>query len=445
LRRTVTAGSLAPALATGVVALAVGLAGCGGSTGKPHARNGHRVGIVGPPGRRRLGTGVGQPTAPRVRAGSAVISPHSSGACSSEVSQRRPLTGVADRFGSIPGDPFGVVATPTGRLAFVSSPTESAIDVVSLSEATPRVLRHIRLGGAVAPVGLTLTADGRYLLAATHTGATVLSVARAERGAGDAELGSLRVRQGGGGIEVAVTPDGDYAFVSLENSGDIAVFNLRRAETDDFQGSYLIGTIGVGEAPVGLAVSPDGRWLYATSQVGGPGVRPAGSTGTGSTGTVTTISVGRAIQDPARSVVSSMSAGCSPVRVAISKDGRVVWVTARGSDELLALSASGLQHGSHHALLAAVRVGEAPVGLELVNGGRQMVVADSNRFGARGAGSDLTVISTAPMLAGRASILGKLRAGGFPREMSLTPDGRTLLVTDFSSGQLQAIRVSSLR
>jgi DNA-binding beta-propeller fold protein YncE len=283
-------------------------------------------------------------------------------------------------------------------------------------------------------------ADGGYLLAASNAGAAVLSVARAERGAGDAELGSLSAPRGEGGIEVAVTPDGHYAFASLEDSGDIAVFDLRRAEIDDFRGSYLIGTIGMGEAPVGLAVSPDGRWLYATSEVGGPGIRSAASTGT-----VTTISVGRAIQDPARSVISSTPAGCSPVRVAISQDGGIVWVTARGSDELLAFSAPGLQQGSHHALLAAVRVGETPVGLKLVNGGRLMVVADSNRFGARGASSDLTVVSTAPMLAGRPSILGKLGAGGFPREMSLTPDGKTLLVTDFSSGQLQAIRVSSLR
>ena len=64
------------------------------------------------------------------------------------------------------------------------------------------------------------------------------------------------------------------------------------------------------------------------------------------------------------------------------------------------------------------------MGLKLVNGGRQMAVADSNRFGARGASSDLTVVSTAPMLAGRPSILGKLKAGGFPREMSLTPMAR---------------------
>jgi hypothetical protein len=129
LRRAGTAGTPAPALAAGVVALAVAVVGCGGSTAKPHARKGHPVNIVGPPVRRRLHTGLSPPTTARVLAGSAVVSPRSYDACSSVVSQQRPLTGAADGFRSIPGNPFGVVATPTGRLAFVSSPNASAIDV----------------------------------------------------------------------------------------------------------------------------------------------------------------------------------------------------------------------------------------------------------------------------------------------------------------------------
>jgi hypothetical protein len=40
--------------------------------------------------------------------------------------------------------------------------------------------------------------------------------------------------------------------------------------------------------------------------------------------------------------------------------------------------------------------------------------------------------------------LGTLLAGGFPREMSLEGNGRTLLIGNFESGQLEAVNVAAL-
>ena len=52
--------------------------------------------------------------------------------------------------------------------------------------------------------------------------------------------------------------------------------------------------IPVGNAPVGLVVSPDGRWLYATSELA------AGASSSGQ-GTLTVIDLRRAETDPAAS------------------------------------------------------------------------------------------------------------------------------------------------
>lgn len=147
---------------------------------------------------------------------------------------------------------------------------------------------------------------------------------------------------------------------------------------------------------------------------------------------------------PAHSVVATVTAGCSPVRVITSADGGVVWVTARESDMLLAFYAARLLTDPAHALAARVEVGEASVGLALVDGGQRIVVADSNRFGAKGASSTLAVVNVAAALAGKPALAGYLPAGGFPRQMALEPDGRTLLVTDCMSGQLETVDVASL-
>jgi DNA-binding beta-propeller fold protein YncE len=227
-----------------------------------------------------------------------------------------------------------------------------------------------------------------------------VSVARAETGASHAVLGMLAEPgpqgHGGGAIEATSSPDGHYAFVSIENGDAVAVYDLQAALADRFHKSSFLGSVPLGRAVVGMAVSPDGRWLYATSELAAPGPRTRGFEGT-----LSVISLAEAERHPARAVLANIPAHCSPVRVAVSTDGSTVWVTARESDELLAFSAKKLLTDPAHALLAAVRVGEAPVGLTLLADGGEIVVADSNRFAALGAHSGLSVVSVAAALAHR--------------------------------------------
>ena len=126
-----------------------------------------------------------------------------------------------------------------------------------------------------------------------------------------------------------------------------------------------------------------------------------------------------------------------------SADGSEVWVTARASDDLLCFSAARLASDPARALVAVVRVGEAPVGLAAVRGGSLIVVADSNRFDARGAIADLDVVNAAAALSGRRAVVGHIPSGLFPREMALLPNG-TLLVSDYASSQVEAVDVATI-
>ncbi|MFY9654338.1 YncE family protein, partial [Trebonia sp.] len=251
----------------------------------------------------------------------------------------------------------------------------------------------------------------------------------------------------GGAIEVAASPDGRFAFVTLEDSQRAAVFNLGAALSRGFGPADYVGSIPLELAPVGITVSPGGRWLYATSEIAARGTgaaRPiAGPGGALSEGTLTVIDLRRAETDPAASVVATVDAGCQPVRVTTAADGTQVWVTARASDDLLCFAAARLVSDPKQALVAAVRVGEAPVGLAAVRESSLVLVADSNRFGASGATSDLDVVNVAAALAGRPAVVGHIRAGLFPRDMTLAPDG-TLLVSNFDSGQVEAVDVATV-
>lgn len=352
---------------------------------------------------------------------------------------------------TVPGRPFGVAATPDGRWVFVA--LFGGVGVMRTGGGlAPGLVRTIPVAGMA--VGLTITRDGRYLLAADSSGAVVISVARAERGIAGAVLGTLSAPVTSpvdtSAIEAAVSADGRFAFVTLEYADRAVVFDLGKALSSGFGAADYVGSVPLGQAAVGMAVSPDGRWLYATSEVGSAASpqRPASAVLPGSRsaeppGTLSVIDLRRAETDPAGSVVAKVDAGCEPVRVITSGDGTEVWVTARASDDLLCFSAARLVSDPAHALVAIVRVREAPVGLAAVRGGSLIVVADSNRFSAAGAHADLDVVGVAAALAGHPAVVGHVPAGMFPREMAVLPDG-TLLVSNYGSSQLEAVNVASI-
>ncbi len=89
-------------------------------------------------------------------------------------------------------------------------------------------------------------------------------------------------------------------------------------------------------------------------------------------------------------------------------------------------------------------MGQTPVGLTFVKGGKELMVADSNLNHVPGA-DNLALISTQRALQGsHSALLGYIPTGTTPREFGLEPGGHTLLVANNGSGQLQAIDVGSL-
>jgi DNA-binding beta-propeller fold protein YncE len=355
--------------------------------------------------------------------------------------------------------PFGVAVAAAGNWGFAASlpiatavrstrpgespapspPTshgdESGLDVLRLAPGRAPVLVHT-IGVPGPTAGTALSDNGRLLLVAGGAGAVVVSVPVAERGGRRAVLGTL-VAPGGPtadrAIEVTITPDGRYAFVSLEYANRIAVFNLARAMAHGFSAAGVyVGSIPAQDA-VGLAVSPDGHWLYATTV-----------NDTSPVGMLSVISVARAESDPASSVVARVPAGCTPVRVITSADGSVVWVTATESNALLAFSAARLQTDAARALLADVHVGQAPVGLALARAGTLIMVADSNRFAAGIPPSNVAVVNVADALHGRPALVGYLPAGRFPRDVAASGNGSLVLVANYASGQVEAVDAAAL-
>jgi len=314
--------------------------------------------------------------------------------------------------------------------------------------AGPPVLslrRSVALPGEGSAYGVALTPDGRDLLVTSDRGVDVLATGALEHG-GAAVEGTL-TDGGQGDIEVTATPDSRYLVVSEEDSNDVGVFDLALALQKGFATKGVaLGRIPTGAAPVGIAVSPDGRWLFVTSEIDNAAGGRSNGCGVGS---LSLISVASAEHDPAGVKRVVAPAGGNPVRVALGDRGAIAWVTARASDALVAFSTARLESATPggvvtDALVASVSVGLAPVGVVTAEGGRIVVVADSDRFGGGGSPQWLTVVGAAEALAGRPALLGQVATGAFPRDLTVSPDGSTVYVSDFSNSEVQAVDIGAL-
>lgn len=368
-------------------------------------------------------------------------------------------------FVDVPGHPFTPIPTMDGCWIFVSlsnakGSSPSGVGVLRRSGGIISFVRVISTDGG--PAGMVLTHDGKVLIAAMDDRIVFLDTARMISGVGAAvlgyfrepeyhgELGEMKVTTPGA-VYVNVTADDCWLFVSDEWAQRITVIDLQKAQSSRFKEVFVAGAIPTGGLPIAVTLSPDERYLYTTAEVadkkwGWPieckpeGQDPNKTKAEYPHGAVVVIDVARAKRGDANSVIAKVPSGCSAVRLAISPKGDRAYVTARNADALLAFDTDKLVRDPEHALVGKVPVGRSPVGVEVADGGRKVVVANSNRFAsANNEKQNLTVIDTAKIASGPAAVLGVIPAGGFPRELRLTADGQTLLVTNFTSNTLELV------
>ncbi len=342
--------------------------------------------------------------------------------CTTATAKAATLADVDSATVGTGGGSFGAAVSHDGQFTFVT--IGNAVDVFRNTGAlAPAPIRTIAVTGVGK--GIEVTHNGQFLVAAAGSGAVVINVADAEQGAADPVVGSLVSPDGKGAVEVSISPDDDFAFVTLQGSAEMAVFRLQAALASGFSASDFVGYVPLGTQPVGIAAG--GRFLYVTS-LGG---------------TLSVISMSEAETHPPSAVVRTVSLGCEPARALLSADAKVLWVTDRHADALLAFSTPLLRTDPQHALIADVMVGEVPLGEEFVDGGSLIVIADSNLAGLKSASANLAVVNTAKALAGQPALLGYVPTGLIPRQFALEPGG-ILLVTDQGSHQLQALRTADL-
>ncbi|MFI6639600.1 hypothetical protein [Streptomyces sp. NPDC050504] len=153
-------------------------------------------------------------------------------------------------------DPSPGVRTPEGTLLVA----DFGGDTVTFVDPARGPLASVRVG--TAPYGLAVGADGRAWVATAEGVAIVDTTTREnlgrvpyETGSGPATTGEYR----GGGMGIALSPDGGRAYVGVNVPGGKGVL-----EVIDTASRQVTDTVPVGRRPFDVDVSKDGREVYAT-------------------------------------------------------------------------------------------------------------------------------------------------------------------------------------
>ena len=353
---------------------------------------------------------------------------------------------------TLPGSPFTALPSADGCWLFVSLESSAVHPGVAvLNRADGAVTPKRLLGLPGSPSGMVLTHDGTVLIVATGVNVVFLDVGRLTTGAGNPLLGYwAEGHDQPTSIYVSVTADDRYLLVSNESVGTVSVIDLAQTRRSRFAQVRLVGSIAVGDGPVGLAFSSDERFMFATVQsLSDTGwsnqCKPEGNPTAAADhpeGALVVIDMKLAVSDAGKSVLRRVPAGCNPVRVVTSRQAGRVYVTARGSNQLLAFTERELTGSGPDPRATQVAVGTSPIGVAVIDEGRRVVVASSDRFNSRAAAASLYVVDSARLAVDSTPIVGTIPSRGFPREIRATADGHTLLVTNCSAGTLQIVDLS---
>ena len=150
------------------------------------------------------------------------------------------------------GKPNRIVFHPDGRRAWVVYDKSHDLGIIDVDGR--RLLKRVKIGGN--PYNLAFTPDGRYLVVLdwasdTSTDEVIFYDLHAERIDGRVEVSTWPAH-------AIFSRDARFLYVSGETAGDLTVIDVARRQA-------VARVVHGGGDAMGLALSPDGRTLYAAA------------------------------------------------------------------------------------------------------------------------------------------------------------------------------------
>ena len=190
--------------------------------------------------------------------------------------------------------------------------------------------------------------------------------------------------------DVAITPDGRFAYVTTEQS-EGSVFAINTST------NAVAGTVRVGRCPKGIAVTPNGQLAYVAN------------------GCSENVSV---IETSTNTVIATIPVGAEPYGTAITPDGQFVYVANQNSSTVSVIRTST------NSVVATVPIEESHIG----GHPRDIAITPDGKFAYATSDLGVFVIETATN-----TVLTAVPVGFLPEGVAATPNGQFAYVANFGT------------
>ena len=304
------------------------------------------------------------------------------------------------------------------RFAYVANQADDTISVYVIDPSTGRLEFN---GFETAPIGETVPEA-----AVLHPGGEFLYVPNLGNLVDGPTISTYGIGPSDGTLEplapttvdpgrhaMAITPDGEYAYVMSFQSEMISVFDV-----DPSTGSLLDLELGVstGSGPNGVAVDPLGRFVYVTN---------------GASGSISAFRIDPLTGALSQSGLPTPVTGI-PVHIDFDPSGEHAYVAADGTNTLHAFTVDP-GTGELTAMATILPTGQAPTHLAVHPSGRFAYVTCVT-------GNSVSIYSLDPV-SGALSSGGSVATGDEPRSLSIDGSGLFAYVTNSGSNDVSVFTI----
>lgn len=209
--------------------------------------------------------------------------------------------------------------------------------------------------------------------------------------------------------------------------GGVGSGNGKTVSIVDLKTNTIIGSIVVDQAPVALAISPNGKFVYVINYVDG-------LTGTG------TLNI---IKTATNQVVGTVTGLFGPFGIAVTPDGRFAYITNFGSNDFdpIGTTVSVVDLTKRH-ITATINLSLQPAGIAISKDGRCAYVTNYNTLYRH---KDFTELSAG---AGTVAIIDISRnkvlphtipVGASPARVAISPNGKFAYISNFTANTIDVI------
>ncbi len=169
-----------------------------------------------------------------------------------------PHTGVGSK-------PFKIAITADGSFAYVANHDSDAVSGYSINAATGAWTFISAPATGLSPWGVAVSPNGKFLYVTNYGGNSVSAYTIAADGS-LAEVAGSPIPAGGLPLNVAVTPNSAYVYVANNSSGGSGSVSAYAINPATGALTAVPGSpFAVGMGPVGVAISPNGAFVYVTN------------------------------------------------------------------------------------------------------------------------------------------------------------------------------------